>query len=526
MARLRPTLFIILEFTILALASYPFYQGVLPKAHAARLNLSLIANVNGWNYTQPSGKNPTITVHDTDDVNILLTTADTQNHRFYIDKDRNGLPDCNFQDYCSWIFNSTYPLTYGWVSGILPRGTYNYYDSYNQATTNGTLIVQAGPYPVNADVFLTATTQGWNYSKPSGTNPTITVYDGQNVVIHLNTTDPPGTQHMFYVDFDRNGVPDCSTQDMCSGVFDSTVNWIGVSWIGGSVADGIYHYYDSYYPTVSNGTFIVRAYTPTPDYSVSASPSYLTIQQGTSQTSTLTVSSQNNYTGTISLVANPTGVTATLKPTSVSVPKNGIATSTLNVTAPSSLSPGNYQVMITATNGTTQRSSPVNVQVTAPDFSLTTNTNALNITQGSSSATTITITSRDGFSGKVSLTDQITPSGPTTSQNPPTVNLVAGGRQISNLTISTIPTTPAGSYTITVTGNSTSTNGPLTHSITLTVNVNPLPVSLPTNNAWASTFLFEVLAGIIGAVSTAVILAKHRSNRKRSETSNDQEKLT
>ena len=352
MGRLRPTLFVVLASTLLALGSYPFCQDILPKAHATSVNLSLIANVNGWNYTQPSGKNPTITVRATDTVYISFTTADTQQHQWYLDVDRNALPDCHSRDLCSPVFNSTNPWTYGWVSGILNPGTYNYYDTTNQATTNGTLVVQPGPYPAKANFWLTATTNGWNYSRPSGTNPTITVYAGQNVNIYLNTTDPPGTQHRFYLDVDKNGIPDCSTQDMCSGSYDSTVNTAGVSWIGGTIPVGVYHY-DSYYPAVSNGTFIVRTYTPSPDYSVSASPSSLTIRQGTSQTSTITVASQNNYTGTISLAANPTGVTGTLNPTSVSLPKNGIATSTLIVTAPSSLSPGNYQVMITASNGTT-----------------------------------------------------------------------------------------------------------------------------------------------------------------------------
>ena len=516
MGRLRPTLFVVLASTLLALGSYPFYQDMPPKVHATSVNLSLVANSNGWNYTQPSGKNPTITVRATDNVYISFTASDALQHRFFVNVTRSGLPPCSGADLCSPVFNSTTPTTYGWASGVLSPGTYNYYDTNSLATTNGTLLVQPGPYPANVAFWLTATTNGWNYSKPSGVNPTITVYDGQTVTIHLNTTDPPGTQHQFYLDVDKNGVPDCSTQDMCSGSFDRTVN-VGVFWIGGSVPDGTYHYYDSYYPVVSNGTFIVKRYTPSPDYSVSASPSSLTIRQGASRTSTITVTSLNNYTGTVSLTAIPTGVTATLNPTSVSLSKNGIAISTVNVTASSSVSPGNYQVMITASNGTTQRSTPVNVQVTAADFTLRTNNNMLNIVQGSSSTATITITSENGFSGKVSLKDQVSPNGPTVSQNPPAVNIAPGGSQTSNITISTTPTTHPGSYTITLTANSTGTNGPLTHTTTITVNVSQLPVSLPFNNPLISTFLFGVLAGIIVAVSILIVAVKYRSEAKKSQ---------
>jgi uncharacterized membrane protein len=269
---------------------------------------------------------------------------------------------------------------------------------------------------------------------------------------------------------------------------------------------------------VSNGTFIILA--PTPDYYVSATPSSLTIQPGTSQTSNIAVASLNNYTGTISLTANPSGVTATLSPTRVSPPKNGIITSTLNVTAPASLSPGSYQVGITASNGTTQRSTTVNVQVVAPDFIITANTNTLNIIQGSSSTATITITSQNGLSGMVSLRDQITPNGPSASQNPPTVNIASGGSQTSTLRISTTPTTPIGTYTISVTGNTTSTNGPLTHSITITLSVNPQAVTSP-GNPLISTFLFEVIAILILVVSLVIVLARHRSNRQKSEKPKD-----
>src|SRR2546427_160100 len=404
LANLRPTLFTILTVLLIAVASYPLYQSGLPEAHATSVNLSLIANFNGWNYSQPTGKNPTITVLETDNVYISLSTSDTQQHQFYIDIDRNGVPDCTGQDYCGLRYDST----------------------------------------------------------------------------------------------------------------QVTESYWGGSW--SALPPGTYHYYDINYPSVSNGTFIILA--PTPDYYVSATPSSLTIQSGTSQTSNIAVASLNNYTGTISLTANPSGITATLNPTRVSPPKNGIITSTLNAPAPASLSPGSYQVGITASNGTTQRSTTVNVQVIAPDFIITANTNTLNIIQGSSSTATITITSQNGLSGMVSLQDQITPNGPSASQNPPTVNIASGGSQASTLRISTTPTTPIGTYTISVTGNATSTNGPLAHSTTITLRVNPQAATSP-GSPLISTFLFEVTAILILAVSLAIVLARHRSNRQKTEKSTD-----
>ena len=173
-----------------------------------------------------------------------------------------------------------------------------------------------------------------------------------------------------------------------------------------------------------------------------------------------------------------------------------------------------------ASNGTTQRSTTVNVQVIAPDFIMTANTNTLNIIQGSSSTATITITSQNGFSGMVSLQDQITPNGPSASQNPPTVSIASGGSQASTLRISTTPTTPTGSYTITIAGNTTSPNGPLTHSVTITLTVNASTLTGPASPL-ISTFLFEVIAILILVVSLVIVLARHRLNRQKSEKSTD-----
>ena len=115
------------------------------------VNISLVASVNGWNYSLPSGKNPTITITDVENVNVQLTSVDS-NHQFYVDIDRNGLADCNFRDLCSPAFNPSNPIGYGWASGVIGPGTYNYYDAYNQAMTNGTLIVQsvAPDYSISA----------------------------------------------------------------------------------------------------------------------------------------------------------------------------------------------------------------------------------------------------------------------------------------------------------------------------------------------------------------------------------------
>ena len=99
----------------------------------------------------------------------------------------------------------------------------------------------------------------------------------------------------------------------------------------------------------------------TPDFSLSASPSSLTITQGSNGSSTITVTPQNSFTGTVTLVASglPTGVTASFgtNPTT--------ATSTLTLTASSTATTGMSTVTITGTSGSLSHTTTVALTVNA-----------------------------------------------------------------------------------------------------------------------------------------------------------------
>ena len=77
----------------------------------------------------------------------------------------------------------------------------------------------------------------------------------------------------------------------------------------------------------------------------------------------------------------------------------------------------------------------------------------LSIPTGSSATTTITFTSIGGFTGKVSLTTSIAPTGPTVSITPSTITVSNSSTQTSMLKISASATTPAGAYNVTLTAN-------------------------------------------------------------------------
>ncbi len=101
----------------------------------------------------------------------------------------------------------------------------------------------------------------------------------------------------------------------------------------------------------------------TPDFAISASPSSLTINSGSSGSSTITVTSLNGFTGTVSLVASSTLGTS-LNPTSIS---GGAGTSQLSITVPANTAGGTYTVTVTGTSSSLTHSTTVTVTVpTAP----------------------------------------------------------------------------------------------------------------------------------------------------------------
>ena len=110
----------------------------------------------------------------------------------------------------------------------------------------------------------------------------------------------------------------------------------------------------------------------TPGFSVAASPSTVSVQQGTNATSTITVTSQNGFNSatTLSVSGLPTGVTAAFSTNPVSPPANGSATSTLTFTASSTATTGTSTVTVTGTSGSITQTATIALTVTAPSSQL------------------------------------------------------------------------------------------------------------------------------------------------------------
>ena len=203
------------------------------------------------------------------------------------------------------------------------------------------------------------------------------------------------------------------------------------------------------------------------DFSLAVSPASLTVQQGSSGTTTVTSAVTSGSAQSINLSAGglPSGVTVGFNPSAITA--GGSSTVTLNVGAATTA--GTYSVTITGAGASASHSTTLSLTVTATtnDFSLAVNPSSLSLQQGASGAATVSTAVTSGTAQSVTLSASGLPVAVTAgfAPNP----LTAGSA--STLTISASATTPAGSYTVTITGSGPSTN----HSapLTLTVTVPP-----------------------------------------------------
>jgi Big-like domain-containing protein len=105
--------------------------------------------------------------------------------------------------------------------------------------------------------------------------------------------------------------------------------------------------------------------TQTPDFVLSASPGSVSVAQGGSTRSTISTAAAGGFNSAVSLSVSglPTGVTATLSPSSIAAPGNGSSTLTFN--ASSTAGTGAFNVTVTASGGGITHTATVALGVTA-----------------------------------------------------------------------------------------------------------------------------------------------------------------
>ncbi|MCZ7381504.1 MAG: S8 family serine peptidase, partial [Candidatus Methanoperedens sp.] len=222
------------------------------------------------------------------------------------------------------------------------------------------------------------------------------------------------------------------------------------------------------YTLTINGTNGTLTHTTTvvlniPDFSITASPGSLSIVQGTSKTSAITVGALNGFTGTVSLGLSGIPANASYSLSPASVINSGISTLTVNA---GTAMPGSYPLTITGTSGALAHNTIVTVNITVPppsDFSISVSPTSRTVTRGAGTTYAVTIARFSGFAGAVNLSVTGLPSGASATFSP---NQTTGTS--STLSITTRSTTPTGSYKLNITG----TSGSLSHTTPVTLIIN------------------------------------------------------
>jgi subtilase family serine protease len=217
-------------------------------------------------------------------------------------------------------------------------------------------------------------------------------------------------------------------------------------------------------PTGASLINALVATSPSPNFTISASPTSVSVVRGSGGTSTITTVISGGFNAAIALTASgaPSGVTVGFSPSSIAAPGSGSSTVTLTVA--STTATGTYSITVTGTGGSITQSTTVSLTVTAPaspNFTLSASPTSLSISRSSHGASTITIHPSGGFSGSVTLSATGMGSGVTASfsPNPATATSV--------LTLTSSSTASRGTFTITIHGVS----GTLSHTATISLTV-------------------------------------------------------
>lgn len=187
-----------------------------------------------------------------------------------------------------------------------------------------------------------------------------------------------------------------------------------------------------------------------PDFTMSASPSIVTLNRETSGSTTISITRSGGHNLTINLSASgvPSGTTHSFTPSSLSSTQNS---STLSFSVGSSTTPQDYTITVSGSDGYISRSTTVGLSVI--DFTVSVSPTTISIPRGSSGTVTASVTGLNNHPGPVVMGISGVPSGVSVSWTPSTATstgITPGQNATISLNVSLSATT--GTYTITVSG--------------------------------------------------------------------------
>jgi len=297
--------------------------------------------------------------------------------------------------------NTTVTLTVtvpgGWQKGFDFRNT----ASYVTDPPGDTYVLPTLAYPTKAN----GVTFGWQKTSLVVGRDRRTSVDPRLAGINFATNGSPAT---FYVDVPSSGAynlslalgdagwPECTVQCQVQFLDGSTVlatvtggpdnmgyfydatgkNWSAAQWPGSNLSQQVTLTGTRLTMVVgtsqATGDFTTVAFLGvtqvsggSPNYTISASPASLSVQQGNQGTSTITTTISGGFNSAITLSASgmPSGTTVSFNPNPIPAPGSG--SSTMTITVGASTPTGTYPITVTGNGGGIQHNTTVTLTVTA-----------------------------------------------------------------------------------------------------------------------------------------------------------------
>ena len=335
---------------MLLLLSFPLgvHLPLVQNVQATTTNVTLYANLFGWNSSEVSGPNPTITVTQGDTISFRFfeDPADTTYypHLFLLDIDNttttNDCPNPG-PDKCSTIISPTQSPTIAPFTVSFASGTYKYYCTYHSPSyMTGKFIVMASTTP-DFTIAANPTAIGPLNPRASGASIiTVAPTNGFSGTVTLSASPSAGLNASILPRSIPSG----------SGMATLSVN---------STREGSYSVTVTGAGSLGSHSTTVTVTVVMPDFKITLSPSSLTVAPGSSGTVMVNLASLSGFSGTVSLTSTLSshGPQVTFSPNSVTLSSGGPVSSTLSVSAASSgaystpVPQGNYNVNVTGTSG-------------------------------------------------------------------------------------------------------------------------------------------------------------------------------
>ncbi len=338
------------------------------QARASPASFTLYGRINtpaGWGFTSSTvaSPGPDLIVAPGEAVTMSLTSGDSFNHNWGVDYNGNGFIDD--AEPISSNFGST-GTTYTFTATTTP-GTYRYWCFIHKGPMFGNFIVQSPAVPdfsISAGAATPASFVAGNSATSTITLTSLNSFAG-SVNLAASTTAPvTGVTFSFSMNPVTLTAGGTGTSTLTISTATSTPVGTYTITVTGTGTGGS--------PSHSATTAVTVV---GPDFSVSSSPTTLSIVQGSSGNSTITLTSLNGFAGSVTLGVGvyPTGPAASVSPVSVALSSGGTGTAVVKIStsagAYSSTATGPYTITITGTSGSLSHPATVSITVTSSNSS-------------------------------------------------------------------------------------------------------------------------------------------------------------